>query len=155
MTQNFPLKLYLPIGVWHTTLERIKSEYWKNPKMSSIPESLMMPDVAQELRNAYTTLVHRILLTYISNFGWYLFLYSPSGITSGNSKEHKYFFMEEYTPLRKVFVKLSILKSKAVVSTGQSDIIHLLFSSLDLYCPFFSSKHSFFTDKSMQTSSLE
>lgn len=51
------------------TLERIKSEYQKNPKASSLPESLMMPDVAQELRNASTTLVYRILLTCISNFG--------------------------------------------------------------------------------------
>lgn len=138
---------------WCLTYDPTK-DYRKNPKRSSIPKSLK-PDVAQKLRKAYTTLVHRILLTYISNFGWYLFLYSPSGITSGNSREHKYYFMEEYTPLRKVFVKLSVFKSKAVVSTGRSDIIDLLFSSLDLYCPFFSSKHSFFTDQRMQTSSLE
>lgn len=30
------------------TLERIKSEHWKNPNRSSLPEFLTMPDVAQE-----------------------------------------------------------------------------------------------------------
>lgn len=93
----------------------------------------MMPDVEQELRNAYTIFVQRILLTCISNFGWYIFLQSSLGITSGNQREQKYYFMEQYNLFSKVFTKPLILKSKLIVSRGTYFIFRPLLQAIFLY----------------------
>lgn len=120
---EFSFKTVLHIGVWDMTLKRIKWQCWKNPERYSLLESLMVTDIAWELRSTYNTLGSQ--KSYWPRFLTSAATYFCKALRN-NIKElqrTKALFYRRVHLLGKSLYQAIILESKAVASTEAPDTL--------------------------------